>query len=116
MTKKSRYEEMSDKQLIEIISPGINIPGYYITYPQRKAAELLRKRGYRVSLQTGKVTSKTSKSKSFPFETPKDKIADMIHDGYSFKDALKHTKRAFKKLNYTITKDEEKYLRKTFRR
>lgn len=52
--------------------------------------------------------------RQFPFETPEDKIADMLHDGYTFSEALKYTKKAFKKFNYTITKEEEQYLRKRF--
>lgn len=52
---------------------------------------------------------------SFPFNTPEEKIADMMHDGYTFTEALKHTKKAFKKLDYTISKKEEKYLRSKFK-
>lgn len=31
----------------------------------------------------------------FPFDCPQDKIADMIHDGYTFEEAVRHTKKAF---------------------
>ena len=119
MPKASKYEKMSDEQLINYVRGGIHIPGYYYTYDQTTAAKVLRKRGYRVSTLYGTVVKKGTILKkrspmSFPFQKPEDKIVDMIQDGYSFNDALKHTKKAFKKLNYTITKDEEKRLRKKF--
>lgn len=56
--KKTKYEKASIKSLRKTVGSGINIPGYYVTYAQTKAAEELRKRGYRVSLRTGKVTRK----------------------------------------------------------
>ena len=48
-SKKSIYE------LKKLVEHGLNIPGYYYTYDQTRAATELRKRGYRVSLLKGTV-------------------------------------------------------------
>ena len=42
---------------------GYIMPGGYITHPQLRAAEELRKRGYRVSLVHGTITKKKGKKK-----------------------------------------------------
>jgi len=59
---KTKWREMSDEELIRIVGRGANKPGGYITYDQRKAAEELRRRGYRVSLLYGTVTKKVKES------------------------------------------------------
>jgi len=54
----NKISEMSDEELKRVFGNGANRPGGYITYRQRKAAQELRARGYRVSEKYGTVAKR----------------------------------------------------------
>jgi len=52
-------------------------------------------------------TQEKPKDPSFPFEKPIDKVADMMHDGYTLKKALYWTKIAWRvQFERELTKKE----------